>query len=212
MISGKTRRSLGRLALLTLLPAAAWCAALEIDSLLPRLARPAPASTPFVEAHFSRLLARPLVVRGKLEYLGADTLARTVESPYHERTEVRAEAVTVEREGSKAQHFSLQHAPELRSLLGSFAALLSGDAAGLRREFDLDLTGDEDSWTLKLTPRDAHVRARIPSIVVSGRGDEPRCITTLQAHDNTTVMLMAHAAEKPLPATVDRAWLDQQCQ
>ena len=151
------------------------------------------------------------MVSGKLEYLGADALARTVESPYHERTEVRGEAVTLEREGSKPQHFSLQHAPELRSLLGSFAALLSGDAAGLKRDFELDLTGDEESWTLKLTPRDAHIRQRIPAILVAGRRDEPRCIITQQPNDTTTVMLVAQAAEKPVPAAVDRDWFDQQC-
>jgi len=199
-----------RLALLTLLPAAGWCAAPDIDALLKQLARPAPATTPFVEAHFLHLLTRPLVVAGKLEYLGPDALARTVESPYHERTEVRGEAVTLEREGSKPQHFSLQHAPEMKSLLGSFAALLSGDAAGLRREFDLDISGDEASWTLQLTPRDAHVRSRILSIVVAGRRDEPRCITTQQPHDTTTVMLVSQAAEKP-PPMADRAWFDQQC-
>jgi len=202
---------IARLALLGLLPATGWCAAPEIAALLQHLARPAPASTPFVEAHFSRLLARPLVVAGRLEYLGPDALARTVEKPYHERTEIHGEAVTVEREGERPRHFSLGHAPELRSLLASFAALLSGDAAGLRREFDFAVAGDEAAWTLTLTPRDAHVRQRVLGIVVAGAQDEPRCLTTRQPNDNTTVLLMSEAARVALPEKLDRAWLDARC-
>ena len=164
-----------------------------------------------MEAHFSRLLTRPLVVSGKLEYLGADALARTVESPYHEHTEIHGGSVTVEREGERPRQFSLEHAPELKSLLGSFAALLSGDAAGLRREFELAISGDAGAWRLELTPRDAHVRKRILAIVVAGGHAEPRCLTTRQPNDNTTIMLMAQAAQGPLPAEPDRAWLEARC-
>ena len=190
---------------------AGWCAAPDIDELLKHLARPAPAATPFVEAHFSRLLARPLVVSGKLEYLGPDALARTIESPYHEHTEIHGDAVTVARESDKVRQFSLQHAPEMKSLLGSFAALLSGDAAGLHREFDLDVQGEPEAWTLTLTPHDAHVRRRVLSISVSGEQAQPRCLITREPNDNTTVMLVGQAAQTPLPAAVDRAWLEAQC-
>lgn len=202
----------GLAALLLLAPGAVWCAgSSELDAILKSLARPAPSSTPFVEAHFSPLLTRPLVVSGELEYLGPDALARTVEKPYHERSEIRGDTVTVERQGEPAQTFSLQRVPEMRSLLASFAALLSGNVAALEQQFQLDLHGDARLWTIGLTPRDPEVHQRIRSITVSGSGSEPRCLTTFEANDDTTLMLLAGAAKAPLPAAPDRAWLDAQC-
>ena len=55
------RRSL-LLAALTLAPAISF-AALDADTLLKSLARPAPAVTPFVEVRYSKLLDQPLVVK-----------------------------------------------------------------------------------------------------------------------------------------------------
>src|SRR5262245_29197772 len=85
MTSGITLRPVAILATLALLPAISP-AALEIDQLLTRLARPAPASTPFVEVRYSKLLDQPIVVQGELEYLEGGVLARTVNRPFHERT------------------------------------------------------------------------------------------------------------------------------
>jgi len=202
-----------RLALLLLLPlsGAAWGAASELDSLLAALARPAPASTAFVEAHFSSLLTRPLVVSGTLEYLGPDALARNVQRPYRERSEIRGDTATVERAGERAQSFSLDRAPEMRGLLASFTDLLGGNRAALERSFRLDLHGSRRDWTLGLTPRDPRILERIRSIIVNGRGAEPRCLTTFQANDDTTIMLLADAASTALPAAPDRAWFDERC-
>jgi hypothetical protein len=211
-ILSMTSRSISAaLTVLLLAPLSARGDPPQIDSLLKQLTREPPATTPFVEAHFSRMLARPLIVSGELAYLGPDALARTVREPYHEHTEIHGETVTVEREGGKARKFSLQRAPELRSLLSSFAALLGGNRAGLEQQFDLDLKGEEADWTLSLTPRDARVRERVRSIVVNGNGAEPRCLTTSEPNDNVTITLLGSAAEKQLPPMPDRAWLEEQC-
>ncbi len=183
----------------------------ELDSLLHRLARPAPSSTPFIEARFSPLLSRPLVVSGELRYLGPQSLARIVEKPYRERAEIRGDAVTVQRGDQAAQHFSLDQAPEMRSLVASFSALLAGDVAALRHSFALDLHGAERQWTIGLTPLDPRVHQRIRSIIVNGSGSEPRCLTTFQANDDTDVMLLDGAARGPVPAAPDRAWFDGRC-
>ena len=87
-----------------LLPAASAVAqsppgAPDVDALLRHLARPAPASTPFVEVHFSPLLSRPLIVSGELEYNGPDALARTVQKPYSEHTVIQGDEVSVTQIG-----------------------------------------------------------------------------------------------------------------
>ncbi|MGH8148488.1 MAG: LolA-related protein [Steroidobacteraceae bacterium] len=205
---------LARLALLVLAPTAALSqppATFQLNTLLAHLRRPAPASTPFTEARFSALLTRPLVVSGELEYLGPGDLARTVEKPYRERAAIDGDSVTLEREGESAQHFSLDRAPAMRSLLASFTALLGGDAGTLERQFELDLHGDAREWTIGLTPLDPAVHRRIRSITVSGSGDELRCLTTFQANDDVTVTLLSGAARARVPAMPTRAWFDAQC-
>jgi hypothetical protein len=210
MTSGTAKKRQALLALL-LLPASAWCAAPDIDALLSRLARPAPATTPFIEVRFSNLLARPLVVSGELEYLSADSLARTVAEPFRERTEIRGEAVSVQREGERVRRFSLKRAPELRILLNSFAAILGGQRAPLEQQFTLDLRGDEAAWTLVMTPKDARIKQRIKEITVTGGASEPRCLITTEPDGDASIQLLAGAANTKLPDAVERSWLDAHC-
>jgi len=182
----------------------------DIDALLARLARPAPSSTAFREVHFSRLLAHPLVVDGHLQYLGAGALAREVEQPYHERTEIHGDDVTVTR-GSSVRHFSLEHAPDLHDLLSSFSALLGGDRRLLAQQFTITASGQSGHWSLDLTPRDPRVRSHMGVIAIDGAGAQPLCITTGQTGGSTTVMLLGTLARAPLPAAADAAALRAHC-
>jgi hypothetical protein len=202
------RKILGFLPLI-LLPAIAWSA--DLDATLKRLARPAPAVTPFIEARFSKLLTKPLIVSGQLEYTGPESLARTVTSPFKERTEIKDATVTVTREGQSQRRFSLKRAPELRLLLDSFAALLGGDRSVLEQEFNLDLQGDDNAWTLTMTPKDARIKQRIRDIVVNGTANEPRCLTSTEPNDNASIMLLASAAGTKLPSDPQRSWFENFC-
>lgn len=183
----------------------------DLDSILHGLARPAPSSTPFIEARFSALLSRPLVVSGELQYLGPGALVRIVGKPYRERAEIRGEAVTVRRGDGPAQHFSLDQAPQMRSLVASFSALLGGDVPMLRRAFALDLHGSERNWTIGLTPIDPRVHRTIRSILVTGSGGEPRCLTTYQANADVDMMLVQSAARGTVPAQPDQSWFESRC-
>jgi hypothetical protein len=186
-------------------------AAPDLDALLQQLARPAPATTPFVEVHFSPLLSRPLVVSGELEYSGPDSLARTVEKPYSEHTEIHGDTVSVVRGNGQPRTFSLQRAPELKTLLSSFSALLGGNRQQLEHSFTLTVSGDAAHWTLGLTPRDSRVSQRVTRITVNGEAGSPRCMITAAPDGSVTVMLMEAAARAPLPVDIDRAALEKVC-
>jgi Outer membrane lipoprotein carrier protein LolA-like len=183
----------------------------DLDALLQHLARPAPATTPFVEVHFSPLLSRPLIVSGELEYAGPDSLARTVDKPYAEHTEIHGETVSVTRGNGKPRTFSLQRAPELKTLLSSFSALLGGNRQQLEQSFNLTVSGDEAHWTLGLAPRDSRVSQRVTRITVNGAGGSPRCMTTAAPDGSVTVMLMEDAARTQVPLAVDRTALEKVC-
>ncbi len=204
------------LAVALLLPGAAVLGAAassapDLDALLRHLARAAPATTSFVELHFSPLLSRPIIVSGELEYDGPEALARTVEKPYSEHTRIQGDTVTLTRGSDKPRTFSLQRAPDLKTLLSSFSALLGGNRAQLEQGFTLKLGGDDAHWSLELTPRDSRVAQRVSRILVNGAAGAPRCMTTTAPDGSVTVMLMDEAARTTVPADMDRAGLNKVC-
>ncbi len=152
------------------------------------------------------------MVSGKLEYLGPGNLARSVDAPYHERSEIRGNTATIERAGEPPRRFSLDRAPQMRSLAASFGGLLSGNYAELERDFSLDLHGDASHWLLGLVPRSPEVHQSIRSISVNGSGSQPLCLTTYQANDDTVILLLGPAARVPGRRSAGRAWFDAQCQ
>jgi len=183
----------------------------DLDALLARLARPAPDTTSFVEVRFSSLLETPIVVSGRLEHRQDGSLVRRVDSPYREVTELRGENVTVEREGSKPRHFSLNRAPELRGMLASFAALLQGDRQMLDRYFVVALQGTDARWEIVLSPRDAKLKNRLSRITINGRDDRPRCFTLEEPDADAS--LMAIGVERPgdLPQPLEQRALETWC-
>lgn len=183
----------------------------RVDALIARLARPAPATISFTEVRFSKLLKAPLIVSGDLGYSGPESLDRRVTTPYREHTAIRGESVKVEREGEKPRSFALKHAPELRGLLSGFSAMLLGDAAALRKAFNVELSGDDDAWALKLTPPDSKRSRRLRQIEVTGRQSEPRCFTMALADGGTSVLLLGNAAVEPVASDVTEIALQRRC-
>ena len=176
-----------------LLPATP-AAALDPDALIARLAKPAPASIAFTEVRVSPLLREPLVVSGELEFSGPGSLDRHVRKPYREDTSIRGESVRVEREGEQSRSFALKRAPELRGLLTGFSSLLTGDVPGLRRSFDVQAQGTEQSWTLQLVPLDARARKRLQKLEIVGHDATPRCFSLLNGDGGASVMVLGDAA------------------
>jgi hypothetical protein len=205
MISG-TRRPRPRRRWLpaSLLLAASCASATEdeaaIERLFAALAQPAPTSTPFVEQRDSALLEAPLELRGRLERPAAGSLAREVEMPYRERTLVRGERVTVEREGQRPRSFSLRRSPELAAVLASFQALLDGDRQALEPHYTVTLATAGERWTLQLTPRQPRLQQRLGTIGLHGSGDRLDCIATRGERGGHSRMLVGAAAAELPPA------------
>jgi hypothetical protein len=183
----------------------------DTDALIASLAKPAPATISFTEVRFSKLLRAPLIVSGDLGYAGPDSLDRRVTTPYREHTAIRGESVKVEREGEKPRSFALKHAPELRGLLSGFSAMLSGDAAALRKAFNVALSGDESSWQLKLTPIDTKARRRLQQIEVDGRQNEPQCFSMTTGDGASSVLLLGDTAREPVTSDVTLVALQRRC-
>jgi hypothetical protein len=196
---------------LTLTAAPLHAADPDVDTLLARLARPAPDSTSFVEVRYSSLLERPIVVSGRLEHHEDGSLVRRVEWPYQEVTELQGENVSVERAGSRPRHFTLDRAPELRGMLASFGAILQGDRQMLDQYFTVIAQGSDADWEITLTPRVEKLQQRLSRMVVDGTGNRPKCFTLEEPDGDESLMALGLAGPEALPASLDREVLHAWC-
>ncbi len=167
--------------------------------------------TPFVEVRYSKLLDQPLVVKGQLEYHEDGTLVRAVMDPFKERTEIQGETVSIVRAGKAPHKFSLKRAPELRSMLGGFGAVLGGSREALEKDFNIEATGEPEQWKLALTPKSPQVGKYVRDIVIQGAKNDARCIVVTQPDDQSSVMLVGAATEAKLPSPIAREWLTGFC-
>jgi hypothetical protein len=180
-----------------------------LEALEKRLARSPPVSTDFVEYRFSHLLRKPLRSSGTLEYRADGVMVRNVSAPTRETTEVDGEQVRITRAGKATRSLSLQRAPQLRVLLGSFRALLEGKLTPLKQDFEVSLTEDAAHWTLTLKPRDPTLAKHLAHIDVHGNGDKPSCLEALEPDGDGALTLFAAApAGVALPS---RAELERTC-
>ncbi len=159
----------GALALLALL-AFAWAlpaAALDVDTLMQRLAARGDASATFEEEQVLAALDRPLRSSGLLEYRAPGRLEKRTLKPRVETLIYENGVAQVER-GKRRMTLDLKRVPQVLPLVESIRATLAGDRAALERSFTLALEGDEAHWTLQLTPTDARVRELIDGIRLQG--------------------------------------------
>ena len=183
----------------------------DATALLRGLAQTPPATIRYVEVRFSKLLTEPLVVSGRLSYLGPGRFDRVVERPYDETTSIRDGEVVVRRGDQPPTRFSLKRAPALEGLLDTFGALLAGDGALLERSFTSTLSGDESAWRFDLVPRSRAIGQWLRGIVIDGAGTVPRCITLTEPDGDRGVMLLGDLADPPLPDPLDPASLESRC-
>lgn len=207
------RRSIPPIAILTSLAAIApaWPAALDARELIAKLARPADTSVAFTEVRFSPLLDRPSIVSGELGYRGPGKLDRRLTEPYREITSINGESVRVEREGEAPRTFALRRAPELRGLLTAFSALLAGDPTQVDRDFTLEARGDDEHWTLALTPRDARARKHLDRITIAGQDGTPTCLVMHATGGARSFLIFGERSSTPIETTVTPGELASRC-
>jgi hypothetical protein len=211
MISGK---KLGRqlmMVWLLLLTSNSWCDEPDVAALIAKLAKPAPTTVTFTEVRFAAILREPLMVSGQLVYSGPQSLDRQVTEPYQEDTQIRGEAVRMQRPGQPVRSFGLQRAPELRGLLAGLTALLAGDAQSIQKNFTVRASGDEQRWQLELTPADARIRRRLKMIRAQGNGAEPRCFSLINADNSLSVMLLGERIRLENAPLLTREGLERIC-
>ncbi len=190
-------------------PASATFSASRPLSLVYRLAKQPPTQTPFVQAQFSPLLDRALVLKGRLAWDGGDKLERRVEQPYREHTLIAGTAVRVTRAGHGTKQYSLNRAPAMKALLNGLVAVLSGDPKKLRAVFNATLQGRASAyWTLLLVPRDPRLAHDLKQLALDGYAATLRCIEIRQAGGNASIYVLGklgtQVTPRPTQATLQK--------
>jgi hypothetical protein len=180
--------------------------------LIASIKKPTPATIGFIEVRYSRLLKQPTIVSGQLSFLGNGHFDRVVEKPYRERTEINNESVRVAREGENDRSFALERAPELRTMLQAFAALLDGDRALIERDFRLTTLGDSQAWSLELAPLDRRIQRHLNRVSIIGRNETPQCFSIYTREGGVSIMLLGLLASLKIAPTIDQDTLLQHCQ
>ena len=168
------------------------------ESLLAGMAKTPPASTPFVLVSYRGVLDRPLVVSGTLRWLGGDKMERDIDEPFRETATIADGNITVQRGNGEAQRMPLARAPQAGAMLAGFRALLGGDVSALQKDFTLSAEGGTAHWVITLTPRTDSIRRQLTSLVIDGRGHEPRCLTMTDANGDSSITLVGAMAGQGL--------------
>ncbi|MGH8127833.1 MAG: LolA-related protein [Gammaproteobacteria bacterium] len=178
-------------------PAPAGFSAAQPLSIVRRLAKQPPTQTPFVQAQFSPLLDRALVLKGQLVWDGGQKLERIVEQPYSGHTVIAGTEVSVTRAGHGTKKYSLNRAPAMKALLDGLIAVLSGDPGQLRGVFNATLQGRSDAyWTLLLVPHEAKLAHDLKQLTLDGYAGTLRCIEIHQNKGAASIYVLGKLASR----------------
>lgn len=167
-------------------------------TLLAHMAQTPPVATPFIQVSYRGVLSRPLVVSGTMRWLGGDRLERDIDTPFKAVAKVGDGELSVQRGSGEVHRMPLAQAPQAGAMLAGFRALLGGDASALEQDFTLVAQGGDARWVVTLTPRTEALKRQMQSIVIDGRGHEPRCLTVVDANGDSSITLVGALAKQGL--------------
>lgn len=168
------------------------------ESLLAGMAKTPPVSTPFVEVSYRGVLDQPLIVSGTLRWLGGDRMERDIAKPFSEIATIGDGQVSVQRGDREVHSMPLSRAPQVGAMLAGFRALLGGDVSSLQQDFTLSAVGGEARWVISLVPKTGQLKQQLVSIVIDGRGHEPRCLTVRNTNGDSSITLVGAMAQQGL--------------
>jgi hypothetical protein len=150
-----------------------------LPELMEMLARVDRSSGVFEETRHLAVLDAPIVRRGTLQYTRPDKLEMRVVTPFPETIAITGDRIYVRSsEGDREWEVSAQ--PVVLAWIEAIRATLAGDGASLTRLFRIELTGDQNSWEMRLEPVDPRVSKALSWVYVRGKN---AAITSVEVRD-----------------------------
>lgn len=161
----------------------------DLDALLVALAARQQGTARFTETRTFKVVTRPLHSSGLLRFRKPDLLEKETLSPRPERMRVDGDRVTIDDggpDGPKVLHLS-EH-PEVRILIESIRAPLTGNRDKLDALFRTSFGGTERRWLLSLVPREPHAAEWVRAVYVRGSGDRVTAVEVEERSGDRSVL------------------------
>lgn len=163
--------------------------AFDLNDLSQQLARPEVVRGTFVQEKHLRALPKPLSSEGHYVMAREHGLLWTVDKPIAQRYRITAAGIERNVDGTW-QTAQPQGASGRQNTLT--LALLSGDQSTLSNDFELELSGTPNDWSLQLLPRSALLRQIFSRIQLTG-GERINQIELDETQGDRTVMRLVGA-------------------
>lgn len=179
--------------------------AFDLSALSHQLASQVVVRGSFIQEKHLQAMTQPLTSRGQF-VLAADTgLLWQLQSPIAQDYRINAAGIAKRNaNGWQAQPGSDAAAQQSRL----FLALLGGDRSGLEADFELQLSGTSDNWTLALTPRSVLLKQIFSHIEIRGAALVQRIELFETQGDRTLLKLPNSQAAQALTAAERDAFAD----
>ena len=182
---GRTRLSLLFAALLFTPLAHAF----DLQQLSEQLAKPQVIHGDFIQEKHLRALPKPLTSTGTFVLAKDHGLLWQLKTPLQQDYRITAQGIA-QRNGTQWQMLPGKSAGAEQNRL--FLAVLQGDSSGLQRDFDLQLQGEPEHWTLTLTPRSLLLKQVFKQINIDG-GQLVQRIELQETQGDSTLLKMQNS-------------------
>ena len=189
-------------AALTLASPLLW--AFSAAELAQTLQKPANVQGAFTQQRYLKSLTKPMTTNGQFVLMPKRGLLWQMQKPFENRLRVRADGIMqwngkswVAANQSKMNGQSQQ--------IRLFLDLLGGNTQGLEKQFDLQLSGSQQKWTLRLNPKTALMKQIFNHIEISGDSVVRRIELNEKQGDRTVMQFNQVQTGKELDAFAKQA-------
>lgn len=189
-------------AALTLASPLLW--AFSTAELAQTLQKPANVQGAFTQQRYLKSLSKPMTTNGQFVLIPKRGLLWHMQKPFENRLRVRADGIMqwngkswIVANPSKMNGQSQQ--------IRLFLDLLGGNTQGLEKQFDLQLSGSQQKWTLRLNPKTALMKQIFNHIEISGDSVVRRIELNEKQGDRTVMQFNQVQTGKELDAFAKQA-------
>lgn len=169
--------------------------AFDLPQLSEQLARPQVIHGDFIQEKHLRALPKPLTSTGTFVLAKDHGLLWQLKTPLQQDYRITAQGIA-RRDGNAWQMLPGKSAGAEQNRL--FLAVLQGDSSGLQRDFDLQLQGNSNAWTLTLTPRSLLLKQVFNQINITGGQLVQRIELQETQGDSTLLKMQNSVSNQPL--------------
>ena len=171
--------------------------AFDTAELAQMLQQPQNVQGAFAQQRYLKSLNQPMSTSGRFVLLPKKGLLWQMQKPFDNRLRVRADGIM--QWNGKAWVSAGSRSGQAQQIR-LFLDLLGGNTAGLEKQFDLQLSGNAQKWTLRLNPKTALMKQIFTRIDISGDA-VVRKIELSETQGERTVMIFSGVAvNQPLDA------------